>query len=333
MIAQKMFEKLDAQLSVEDLDHATMFFDFNLSTEASLFEQWGAEVAEGQASDLVLPHLMHMDMHIGYGDIFKDWAVQTLKRKETYLYLAMVLFASVIFGRITTAVIEEERLALQDLPNMEKTPEPTPEPTPPPTQDTPEPTPPPKEEEEEPEPTPPPKDIMEEEKLEDLAKDEQLEDLKRDEILKDQIRDNLAFEKLAARPADKGSTGVISRKFADTTKRSRDNVNLDLKNVGAGKSKKDTGGAKPQLGSIGSKGKAKDTGAETLQSMKKDTSSKPKTKSDKSTVGKVNWIKLPGIGQVAHLQPRCLGVKGFVVVGDFRLLCANDQIVSAWKKQ
>jgi len=333
MIAQQLFEKLDAQLSTEELDHATMFFDYNLSTEASLFEQWGAEVVNGEAADFVLPHLLHTDLHVGYGDIFADWAVQTLKKKETYLYLAMLLFATIIFGRITSAVIEEEkRLALQDLPDMEKTPEPTPEPTPPPVQDTPEPTPPPKEEEPEPEPTPPPKDMLEEEKLEDLAKEEKLEDLKRDDILKDQIRDDLAFEKLAARPADKGSTGVISRKFADTNKHARDNVNLNMKNVGTGK-KKDAGAAKPQLGSIGGKGKAKDTGQETLKSLKKDASGKPKGKSDKPTGGKVKWIKLPDIGPVAHLQPRCRGVKGFIVVGKYRLLCSNDQIVSAYVKE
>ncbi len=324
MIDNKLLAEFDERLSHAESEHVTLHFDFDLDANSSLFE---IMMEEGPVDPQgFIPHLPADAHKLGYGTVLKDWLKHTARKKETYIYLTVfALFASV-FGRITTAVIDENILALVEMPEM-MTPPPEKTPPPPLPEVTPEPTPPP---EEEPMPTPKPMDRMEQ-KLEDLDQQQELKDLKIDRPEVD-VASDLRDSQLNAVKARDDSVGVISRRFADTSGRAKDNSAVNLKGVGRKPARQDAPAGRSLNRLNAGRGKAKDTGA-TKKLGDLAGSGKKKPQGDSGSGVKAAWIKLPSTGPVAHLQPRCLAKTGYVVVGKYRLLCGNDQIQAAWIRQ
>jgi len=88
------------------------------------------------------------------------------------------------------------------------------------------------------------------------------------------------------------------------------------------------------LGKIGSNAnQQKDTALDKPLADAVNAAKKTQMAQDTGTGPSVKWIKLPSIGPVAHLQPRCMGQSGYIYVGQYRLECRNDQIVAAWSKE
>ncbi|MDP8223123.1 MAG: hypothetical protein P9L99_07175 [Candidatus Lernaella stagnicola] len=319
MIEKKFLDQLDKSLSPLEIEQVTIHFDFDLDANNSLFE---IMVDDGPVDPReIIPHLPPERNKPGYGTMLKDWLSETARKKETYVYLAVFALFVGVFGRITTAVIDEELLAMVEMPEM-MTPPPERTPPPPPPEATPEPTPPP---EDEPMPTPKPMDQMEQ-KLEDLDNQQELKELQIDQPKTDLARDLQNSQLNAVKDSD-NSAGVISRRFANTTGKATDNSSVNLSNVGRKPVRQDSQGTS-KLKRIGSTPKAKDTGAGSKALG--DLGGKKKSNTDSGSGGTINWIKLPSTGPVAHLQYRCQGKTGYVVAGNYRLLCGSDKIQSAW---
>jgi len=325
MIDKRLLDDLDSQLSQKDFDQTSLHFNFDLGADTSLFDL--LEEGEQLKPEELIPHLEHLEEHVRYSLIVREWLLDNAKKKETYVYLAILVLFFAVFGRITTAIIDDERVALVEMPEM-MTPPPTPTPPPPPEPETPEPTPPP-EDTPEPMPTPKPMDVMDK-RLEELDQQKQLEELKVDQP-QTQMAEDLRDQKLNAVKARDNSTGSISRTFATTKKQASDVSSANLSQVGR-RVQGNTNGAPHQLGRLGGSGRAQDSGAgRQLGDLTNKQQTKPKT--DAGAGGSVQWIKLPSTGPVAHLQPRCKGRTGYIVVGQYRLQCGNDQIVAAWMRK
>jgi len=325
MIDRNLLEQLDGQLKDFELEHSTFHFDFELgAAESSMFDLLDEEQVE-QLQELI-PKLVKAEKPIPFSVILKDWVSEKARKRETYVYLVLAIMFVVVFGRITTAIIDEEKMRIVELPEM-MTPPPTPTPPPPPEEETPEPTPP---EEETPEmPTPKPLDRMDQ-RLEELDQAQELEELQIEEPQTEMARDMQDNRLNAVRDRD-NSTGSISRRFSRVTNKPRDGGNADLSRVGRGTARRESSGT-ASLGAVGTGRRARDTGT---QQQLGDVAKKKKTGSgrDSGSIGNVEWIKLPSTGPVAHLQPRCRGRSGFIFVGQYRLKCGNDQIVAAWIKK
>lgn len=325
MIDKKLLDDLDSQLRQQDLDRTSLHFNFDLGADTSLFDliEDGADL---KPEDLI-PHLKHIEDHVRYSLIVKEWMLENAKKKETYVYVVLLVMFFAVFGRITTAIIEDERVALVEMPEM-MTPPPTPPPPPPPEPETPEPTPPP-EDSPEPMPTPKPMDVMDK-RLEEIDRQKQLDELKVDQP-ETKMAQDLRDQKLNAVKARDNSTGSISRTFATTKKQASDMSNVNLSRVGR-RVEGNANGAAHKLGKLGGSGRAQDSGAgRQLGDLTDKQKTKPRT--DRGTGGNVEWIKLPSTGPVAHLQPRCKARTGLIIVGRYRLKCGNDQILAAWMRK
>jgi hypothetical protein len=323
MLDEKLLHNVDQLLTPEELEHVTLHFDFNLDADNSLFEMLTDDVPVDPRE--LIPHLIETHERVTLGDIVKDWLHENARKKETYIYLAVFAMFISVFGRITRDFILTDYVAMEQMPEM-MTPPPEPTPPPPPLEDTPEPTPPP-EEEPEPMPTPMPQDRMEQ-RLDDMQDDRQLKELKIDEPKRDLAQDMRDSQLNAVKDSD-NSVGSISRQFANTSGRASDNSNVNLSNVGRRPKQGDTTGTR-SLGNLKTgRSQVRDSGA--TKSLGDVTGGRAKPTGNGNGGGMTaDWIKLPSTGPVAHLQPRCQGRTGYVVVGKYRLQCGNDQIQAAW---
>jgi hypothetical protein len=68
-----------------------------------------------------------------------------------------------------------------------------------------------------------------------------------------------------------------------------------------------------------------------LGAASKKPAAKPKSGVEDLDASK--WERIEIAGPVAQHQPDCLNVAGYVYVGNYRLMCKNDQIVAAWRKK
>lgn len=322
MINSDLLQDMDDQLNPAERELSSIHFQYELSTESSLFDLIDAD--EGMEG--VLPHLVHSDRPIPFGEILKDWAIEQSKRKETYVYLLLAFMFIGVFSRITHVVIDEDKMAMVKMPEMM-----TPPPTPPPPKmdtpemETPEPTP-----EATPEPTPKPIDKMEQQ-LDELDQAQQLEELDVEDLRTESANDLVDNRMDAVQDRD-NSVGSINRRFARVTDQPQDSAgSADLSQLGRGVDGGDRSTGR-QLGRVAPRRGPQDTsGQQQLGDLTGQRKKKPSQ--DGRNVGNVNWIKLPSIGPVAHLQPRCRGRSGYVVVGQYRLKCGNDQIQAAWIRQ